>query len=1243
MKSQRKFKYNQYFTKDDIKKFPQGWIYHEDQHKYMTQDLINKSSIDMTKQIIFIKPDIWGEAVLKSEYWKDPTYHPSLFRFNQKTIKNKILLIGKVIKKKNKQKTKYGDSLYETVLMCNSEIQINDFTERQCSKMLNCNILLDKKDAKDEKSNPTITKTERRMQEKHSVKQIKTIEKIITNESVCLDKNYTKRERSKQDVVDVIQSNHKIVSSKKNKRKRIQSNQNEDLDIIHSNQNVKNDRSTNSSLKQTKTHPKKKLSSRSVKKTQETSNEEDKSDFLLQQNVAFDLENDAFKRRLESEMSKAIIPPESLVCGRYIIGCVFERLAKKERNNQFYSYKIAFEYAGDGMKDMVFSMEEIFLAAQLYKDVLQQKKVQSNKRVTGTLNPIVDPEQKSIYKFNADDVNGDAIESDDEEEEDEMKEKLIRVREGNCYFYRRFQGTGIKDQFNTNLFMEYSREKNSRHLEKSRGLTWNKNVEIDAPCGIRPDRSTFLKREHREKFRSEIESLLAFLPVGFWLYHLKETNNYMKSSIEQKAEDGTEASSLSEFREISFDELMIFYAIIIQMAMKPNPGSRYTESWKTENKVWYTACNHMSKNRFQEIRAALHWCDNRLKDQCVDSTTKKKDTLYKIRPLLSIIEANLGKYLEPCTELSLDETCVAIRSQYARAVTFYNPNKPKGKHHLKFYTLCENSHWCALEIKMCHRFKKDESNVNETEVESKETKNGKTHCDDLSDNSSNENEIIESDVESADEYNDSSDDDSSDDDSTVTDSDNNMSKDMFDDLHEIEDENIPNPQMENNNANHGQSQCEKVAQKTVQTVTSLCKKYKKSGRIINMDNLYSSPLVFIKLKEMSLYARGTVRLNRKYLPRFIKYLKKDMKKLPRGSYQFAVNKDYHMSMHCWHDKNPVHVLSTADSTKIEEVKRKQGKDKIIVKCPSTVKNYNTNMQAVDQFNKLMSLFSLAQAHTFTKYYKKIAMVLMDFVLVNSYLHHKLYVDSIPSIDRKRRKKITRKKYMENLIDALIETDWAKTARDYERRKEEKLSGRKRSFAYDSDENIDENSEKEHYFNEVEVDMAPELPPLPEEFWCKAISFDSKVSTFERKSGDKNKHKFFCKVCQFEGRGDVRKGTVFCSNHGLSLCQQINTHPKNKTQIVLRTSKIMTSEITDWEWLSPNQDRWTCWEKAHKYYIPQGLFKSNRNGPINIDDFDDYAGFNFSSSPYLHRKVALKNSYYKRIGTRTEKKFVPERN
>ena len=57
------------------------------------------------------------------------------------------------------------------------------------------------------------------------------------------------------------------------------------------------------------------------------------------------------------------------------------------------------------------------------------------------------------------------------------------------------------------------------------------------------------------------------------------------------------------------------------------------------------------------------------------------------------------------------------------------------------------------------------------------------------------------------------------------------------------------------------------------------------------------------------------------------------------------------------------------------------------------------------------------------------------------------------------------------------------------------------------------------------------------------------------------------------------------------CVNRSIHIPKETQIILQTSKIMTSEITEWEWLSPNQDKWICWEKAHKYYIPQGLFKS----------------------------------------------------
>ena len=167
-------------------------------------------------------------------------------------------------------------------------------------------------------------------------------------------------------------------------------------------------------------------------------------------------------------------------------------------------------------------------------------------------------------------------------------------------------------------------------------------------------------------------------------------------------------------------------------------------------------------------------------------------------------------------------------------------------------------------------------------------------------------------------------------------------------------------------------------------------------------------------------------------------------------------------------------------------------------------------------------------------------------------------------------------------------------------------------------------------------VAPTLPPFQDYNICQAVSFDSKGNVFEVKKGEKNKSKFFCKVCQFEGRGNVRKGTVFCSNHGLSLCQKIQGHPKEKEIFSVRCEKINTKNINRWDWLSPNQNEWSCWQKAHNYYIPQGLFKTSRMECISIESFKNYSGFNFSSSPYLLRKVALENTYYKKIGKKSRK-------
>ena len=75
--------------------------------------------------------------------------------------------------------------------------------------------------------------------------------------------------------------------------------------------------------------------------------------------------------------------------------------------------------------------------------------------------------------------------------------------------------------------------------------------------------------------------------------------------------------------------------------------------------------------------------------------------------------------------------------------------------------------------------------------------------------------------------------------------------------------------------------------------------------------------------------------------------------------------------------------------------------------------------------------------------------------------------------------------------------------------------------------MDNDDQDNHYFTDMDFDLVtPILPPLQDEFICQAVSFDSKANFFEVKNGDKKKSKFYCRVYQFEGRGNIRRGTVF---------------------------------------------------------------------------------------------------------------------
>ena len=113
-------------------------------------------------------------------------------------------------------------------------------------------------------------------------------------------------------------------------------------------------------------------------------------------------------------------------------------------------------------------------------------------------------------------------------------------------------------------------------------------------------------------------------------------------------------------------------------------------------------------------------------------------------------------------------------------------------------------------------------------------------------------------------------------------------------------------------------------------------------------------------------------------------------------------------------------MSTTDATDVEFTKRQSKSVKIDVICLVAIKEYNHGMQGVAQFNRLLTLFSMADLY-FDKYYKKVAMILMDFALTNAYLHYKM---DHPNLE----KKYTRCTFMEKLQYQMIHVDWAKKAR-----------------------------------------------------------------------------------------------------------------------------------------------------------------------------------------------------------------------
>ena len=172
--------------------------------------------------------------------------------------------------------------------------------------------------------------------------------------------------------------------------------------------------------------------------------------------------------------------------------------------------------------------------------------------------------------------------------------------------------------------------------------------------------------------------------------------------------------------------------------------------------------------------------------------------------------------------------------------------------------------------------------------------------------------------------------------------------------------------------------------KVVMDLVRLCE-IQGQGHTIYMDNLYSSTKLFNDLYKTHLTkAAGTVRLNRKHLPRDI-MCKRPLGLEGRGNYVYRYS-DPVLAL-SWQDRKAVCFLSTTHDTtattcfRITKVDNKW--EKLVVPQPQLAADYTAYMGGVDRCDQMMQYYSFGRKTT--KWTKRVFFKLLEITKVNAFI------------------------------------------------------------------------------------------------------------------------------------------------------------------------------------------------------------------------------------------------------------------
>ena len=147
------------------------------------------------------------------------------------------------------------------------------------------------------------------------------------------------------------------------------------------------------------------------------------------------------------------------------------------------------------------------------------------------------------------------------------------------------------------------------------------------------------------------------------------------------------------------------------------------------------------------------------------------------------------------------------------------------------------------------------------------------------------------------------------------------------------------------------------------------------------DSYYTSPDLFLSLKEKGFEACGTVRTNRKGIPAKFK----EKEKMKKGEVAYGLTNGGDLIVQ-WMDKRPVTMLTTNRDRSLKpqtsRTRRSETGVEVIDKPISIVK-YNTYMGGVDKSNQLLSYYTFH--HRTVKWWKRAAFHLLNLAYVNAYI------------------------------------------------------------------------------------------------------------------------------------------------------------------------------------------------------------------------------------------------------------------